>query len=118
MLRPRQPYSLLLPLLLLVLSACTTLGLEPAQSLQDRVAYVTSGADALVVTATNELAAHSISSADAQYVSTAGRQLSPLLAAVVSDPDPKSAEGRLQLAESTLKQLQAYVASHQRKLTP
>ena len=103
---------------LVLLTACASLGLEPPKSLQDRVAYVTSGADALVVTATNELAAHSISSADAQYVSAAGRQLSPLLAAVVSDPDPRSAEGRLVLAENTLKELQAYIASHQKRLTP
>lgn len=113
--RPRNTaYATFYAALLVLLSACASLGLEPAQSLQDRVAYVTSGADALVVTATNELAAHTISSADAQYVSTAGRQLSPLLAAVTSDPDPKSAEGRLELAENLLKQLQAYVASHQK----
>jgi len=102
-----------LPLLLL-LSACASLGLEAPRDLPDRIAYTTAGADALVVSTTNALAAHSISSADAQFVSTTGRQLSALLAAIESDPDPKSAEGRLKLAESILKQLQAYIASHQK----
>lgn len=114
----RIAYPAFWAVLLMMLSACASLGFEPPQSLQDRVAYVTSGADALVVTTTNALAAHSISSADAQYVSTSGRQLSPLLAAVTSDPDPRSAEGRLELAESVLKELQAYVASHQKGLQP
>lgn len=111
----RHPLRLsLLPCLLFCLAACQTLGLEPASSLQDKVAYVTTGADALVVSTTNALAAHTISSADAQYVSTAGRSLSELLVAVVADPDPKSAEGRLALAEGILKQLQTYVAAHQK----
>lgn len=114
----KRAYTAFYVFLLVTLSACATLGLEPPKSLPDRVAYVTAGADALVVSTKDALAAHSISSADAQYVSTTGRQLSPLLAAVTSDPDPQSAEGRLELAENILKQLQAYVASHQKGLKP
>jgi hypothetical protein len=104
----------LLPALLLLLSACQTLGLEAPRDLPDRVAYVTSGADALVVSTTNALNAHTISSSDAQFVSTSGHSLSTLAAAAASDPDPKAAEARLALAEGVLKQLQAYVATHQK----
>lgn len=110
----RRVHSLL-PFLLLVLSACATLGVEAPKGVSDRVAYVTAGADAVVVSTTNALTTHSISSNDAQYVSTTAHQLSPLLAAVTEDPDPKSAEARLALAEGILKQLQAYVAAHQVK---
>ena len=84
------------------------------RDLPDRIAYVTTGADAVVVSATNALHARAISSDDAQYISTAGRQLSLLVAAASSDPDPRSAEGRLALAEGILRQLQQYVASHQK----
>lgn len=114
---PRRPFSLLLPFLLLALNACASLGIEAPKDLPDRIAYVTAGADAVVVSATNALNAHSISSADAQFVSTAGQQISTLAVAAASDPDPKSAAGRLALAEGVLKQLQAYLAAHQ-KVTP
>jgi len=106
-----------LPFLLLALSACASLGIETPQNTPDRIAYVTSGADALVVSTTNALAAHTISSADAQYVSTAGRGLSGLAAAAAADPDPTSASNRLALAENILKQLQQYVANHQKVKT-
>ena len=105
----------MLPLLLLLLSGCASLGLEAPKDIPDRIAYVTSGADAVVVSATNALNAHSISSTDAQFVSTTGKQISALLAAAGSDPDPKSAAGRLALAEGVLKQLQQYLASKQVK---
>lgn len=97
-----------------VLSACASLGLDPPKNLQERIAYVTAGADAVVVSTTNALASHSISSADAQFVSTSGHALSGLVATASSDPDPKSAEARLALAENILRQLQAYVAAHER----
>lgn len=100
--------------MMMILSACATLGIEAPQNLQERIAYVTTSTDAVVVSATNALNARAISSNDAQYVSTTAHQISPLLAAVASDPDPKAAEGRLALAEGILKQLQAYVASHQK----
>jgi hypothetical protein len=98
----------------IALSACASLGLDPPRNLQERIAYVTAGADAVVVSATNALTAHTISSDDAQFVSTSGHALSDLVEASSLDPDPKSAEGRLALAESVLKQLQAYVAAHQK----
>jgi len=101
--------------LLLILAGCATLGFEQPQSLPDRIAYVTSGADAVVVSTTNALNAHVISSSDAQFVSTTGKQLSLLVNAASTDPDPTSAEGRLKLAESVLRQLQAYLASKQVK---
>jgi|KBSSwiStaDraftv2_1062776.scaffolds.fasta_scaffold451009_3 hypothetical protein len=102
-------------LLLVLLSACATFGYEQPRSLPDRIAYVTSGADAVVVSTTNALNAHVISSTDAQFVSTTGKQLSLLVQAASTDPDPKSAEGRLALAESVLRQLQSYLASKQVK---
>ncbi len=112
--RPYIAFSAMLCLALLTLGACTTLGLETPRDLPERVAYVTAGTDAVVVAAVHAVGAGSLSSADAQYISTAGRQLSALIAAAASDPDPRSAEGRLALAEGILKQLQAYVASHQK----
>lgn len=111
---PQRPYSLLLPLLLLALSACATLGIEAPKDIPDRIAYVTSGADAVVVSATNALNAHAISSSDAQYVSAAGRQLSALAEAASTETDPRAAQDRLALAEGVLKQLQVYVATHQK----
>lgn len=102
-------------LLLILLTACATLGLEAPKDTPDRIAYVTTGADAVVVSATNALNAHAISSVDAQFVSTSGRQLSALAAAASTDPDPKSAAGRLALAEGVLRQLQAYLATKQVK---
>lgn len=108
----KRNISLALPLLIF-LAACASLGYEAPQNLSDRIAYTTSAADAVVVSATNALAAHTISSADAQFVSTSGRSLSGLVAAAAADPDPKSAEGRVALAEGILRQLQAYLAAHQ-----
>ena len=110
--KPR--YAAFYALVLVLLSACASLGLEAPRSLSDRIAYVTAGADAVVVSATNALNARAISSTDAQYIATTGRQLSVLLAAASADPDPRSAEGRLQLAEGVLRQLQAYIASKQK----
>ena len=110
--------SIALLALCCLLVACETLGLATPKDVPDRIAYVTTGADAVVVAATNALTAHTISSADAQFVSTSGHQLSLLAAAAGADPDPTSAEGRLALAEGVLKQLQTYVATHKRGLQP
>lgn len=107
-------HLLFLPLLLVALSACQALDLEAPTSTSDRAAYVISGADGVVMSATNALNAHQISSADAEYVSTTGHSLSSLVGAVATDPDPKSADARLVLAENSLKLLRDYLATHQK----
>lgn len=110
---PRKPlYAAFCAALLITLTACASLGLETPKTLNERMAYVQSSADGLVVATTNALNAHTISSKDAEYVSASAKQLQGLVSAVSSDPDPATAEGRLKLAEGVLIQLQTYVASH------
>lgn len=94
-----------------VLAGCATLGIEAPKTLPDRIAYATSTADGLVVSTTNALNAHTIGSADAAYVSRTAKETSLLLGAATTDSDPKSAEGRVQLAESVLRNLQSYLAA-------
>lgn len=111
----KTAYAAFWAALLVTLGACASLGVEAPKTLNERVAYVESSADALVVTTTNALNAHTISSKDAQFVADSAKQLQLLSAAVTSDPDPASAEGRLKLAEGILRQIQTYVAAHQGK---
>lgn len=103
-----------LPFLLLLLSACQTLGLEKPTEFPDRVAYAYSLTDGAVRTATNALDAKTISSADAKYVREAAvstRTLIGAAEAAFGEGDIQSAEGRLALAEGVLRQLQQYLAS-------
>jgi hypothetical protein len=103
-----------LPFLLILLSACQTLGLEKPTEFPDRVAYAYALADGAVTTATNALNAKAISSSDAKYVREAAvstRTLIVAAEAAFGEGDVQSAEGRLALAEGVLRQLQTYLAS-------
>jgi hypothetical protein len=99
--------------LLLILSACQTLGLETPESFSDRVAYAYANADGAVRATTNALNAQTISSTDAKYVRDAAVSSRALVDAAMNAHgagDVSTAEGRLALAEGVLKQLQTYVA--------
>jgi hypothetical protein len=113
---PRQPYSLLLPLLLLALSACAALGIAPAQSLDQRIAYA-KGVDTAVLTAsTAALRAQQISSADHEHVIKIAEQAKSLLdsAEALTSTDPTAAGAKLQLATAVLTELQSYLNSRKK----
>lgn len=101
----------LLPLLLLVLSACSTLGVAPAQSFDQKLAYAYATHTAVLTTATNALSAGTIKSADAEQVLKLADESRALLdgAKAVSSTDPTMAGNKLALAASILTQLQSYL---------
>lgn len=98
--------------LLLLLAGCASLGLAPASSFSDRLAYSYGTHSAVLVTATQSLEAGEISSEDASRVlKVADEARTALDAARVASGagDVTTAEGRLQLATALLTNLQAYL---------
>jgi hypothetical protein len=96
-----------------LLAACATLGIEKPQGFTDRLSYVYSTADGVVTATTNALNAQTISSADAKYVrdtAVSTRTLAEAAQTAYGAGDISTAEGRLNLAEGVLRQLQAYTA--------
>jgi hypothetical protein len=96
-----------------LLAACVPLGLERPTEFPDRVAYAYSNVDGAVTAATNALNAKTIGSADAKFVRDTAVNARTLLVAAETafgDGDISTAEGRLNLAEGVLRQLQAYTA--------
>lgn len=113
----RMRKLLFVPVMLAVvacLAACPGLGLQPAGTFKEKLAYAYSTHTALQNAAASSLAAHEITSADAEAVlKIADESRQVLDAAKVADSagDPKTAEGRLLLATSILEQLQTYLRS-------
>ncbi len=104
--------SLIVPWLLIVLSACASLGLAPASTLEDRLAYAVSQNAAVRQAAANSLNAKEITLEDAQRVLAITDQvrLSLDAARMASESgDPQTAEGRLQLATAILIEIQNYL---------
>lgn len=104
--------TLVLPFLLILLAGCASLGLETAKKFNERAAYVHSGVNGVVAAATNSLNAKAIRSDDAEYVrDTAVRTRTFVVAAETAygGGDIQTAEGRLQLAEGILRELQRHV---------
>lgn len=104
--------TLILPLLALLLAGCASLGLESAQSFNERAAYVHSSINGVVTAATNSLNASSIKSVDAEYVRDSAVRTRTLTAAAETaygEGDIATAEGRLALAEGVLRELQRHV---------
>jgi hypothetical protein len=101
----------LLPLLLII-TACTSLGLAPAASFEDKLAYAVSENAAVRQAAANALAAGDIDLSDAQNVLKITDESRALLdAARVASGlgDISTAEARLSLATTILVKLQAYL---------
>ena len=102
--------------LIAILAACAQLGLAPAQSFDQKLAYAYGAHTAVLKATTSALKAKSLSSADAEHVATLADQSRQLLdAAKVASTggDVTTATGRLLLATQILEQLQVYLRSKQ-----
>ncbi len=96
----------------LLLAGCTALGLAPAQSLDDRLAYAYATHTAVLDAAATAVNAGELSSADGEWVLVLADESRLILDAVRSaaeDGDVSTAEGRLALASNILLQLQDYL---------
>lgn len=96
------------------LAACPGIGLQPAGTFKEKLAYAYSTHTALQNAAASSLATHEITTADAEAVLKVADDSRTILdAARVADSagDPKTAEGRLALATTILEQLQTYLRS-------
>lgn len=94
---------------LLLLAGCASLGLAPASTIKDRIAYAYSTESAVVKAARDSLAANEITSADAENVvaiASQADQALDLATTAVGAGDLSTAEARLQLAVSLLTNLQ------------
>jgi hypothetical protein len=98
--------------LVLLIAGCASLGLAPASSLTDRIAYSYASHSAVLNATTAALEAGDIGVEDAQRVLKVADQARDALDAArlaVNAGDVSTAEGRLQLAASILTELQAYL---------
>lgn len=100
----------------LLLSACAQVGLQPAQSFDERLAYAYGANTAVREASVSALDAGSISAEDMEHVIALSDQARSLLdaARVASGAgDLGTAESRLALATSVLTQLQTYLRERQ-----
>lgn len=100
--------------LLLILTACASLGLAPASSFEERLAYAVSQNAAVRNTAAVSLERNEIALEDAQRVLKITDEIRTALDAArlaAGAGDVSTAEGRLQLATSILINVQAYLRS-------
>lgn len=100
--------------LLLILSACASLGLAPASSFEERLAYAVSQNAAVRTAAAVSLERNEIAKEDAIRVLAITDQARTALDAArlaASTGDVSTAEGRLQLATAILIELQNYLRS-------
>ena len=103
-------------LILAFLAACAELGLAPAQTFDQKLAYAYGTHTAVIQTATQALTDKTITSTDARQVlklADESRTLLDAARAASGAGDPSTAEGRLTLAAQILTQLQAYLRSRQ-----
>jgi hypothetical protein len=100
--------------LLLILTACASLGLAPASSFEERLAYAVSQNAAVREAAAVSVERKEISVDDAKRVLKITDEVRTALDAArlaAGAGDVSTAEGRLQLATSILVNLQAYLRS-------
>lgn len=100
--------------LLLILAACASLGLAPASSFEERLAYAVSQNAAVRETAAVSVERKEISVDDARRVLKITDEVRTALDAArvaAGAGDVATAEGRLQLATSILVNLQEYLRS-------
>jgi len=111
--------SLFVPLLLMMLSACATLGLEQPQDFAERKAYADGQVTAFVNTARNAFAEGRLSQEDSREALKIAKEASALLDTAelaAGAGDMSQAEDRLALALRTLEKLEAYlIAKEQRQ---
>jgi hypothetical protein len=98
---------------LLILSACTSLGFERAQSLDERIHEGVTDLTAINDAVANSLASHGLSSEDAQAVldkTREGKGALNLARAALDAGDLGTAEGRLNLGIAALTQAREHLA--------
>jgi hypothetical protein len=103
----------IIPLLFLI-TACASLGLAPASSFEERLAYAVSQNAAVRETAAVSLERNELALEDARRVLKITDEVRTALDAArlaAGAGDVSTAEGRLQLATSILVNLQAYLRS-------
>lgn len=102
-----------LGLLCALLTACASLGLAPAKTLSDRLAYGYSTLSAVQYAAATATTAGELSYSDAEDVLKLADQSRVLLdgAKAVLATDPEAAATKLSLAVAILTQLQSYMRS-------
>lgn len=101
---------------LLVLVGCASLGMAPAQTFDQKLAYAYGTHTAVVQAATQALNDKTITSTDALQVlklADESRALLDASRAALAAGDPATANGRLALATQILVQLQSYLRSKQ-----
>jgi hypothetical protein len=112
----RQPLRLLpLPFILLLLSACTALGLQPAQTFNQKLAYAYGTHTAVLQAATMDVKAGTLKSADAQQILQLSDQAKTILdsaTALAASGDTTGATNKLALATAALTALQTYLNTH------
>ena len=99
---------------LILLAGCAQLGLAPAQTLDEKLAYAYGTHTAVQRAAASALTARDISSADAEQVLKLADESRALLdgaRAAAKIGDTSTADGKLLLATSILAQLQTYLRS-------
>lgn len=102
----------------LLLSGCASLGLAPASTFDERLAYAVSQNAAVRQTAANSLDAGEIQLQDAQFVlktTDEARTLLDAAKAANGAGDVSTAEGRLSVGVSVLTQLQTYLRTRSKK---
>ncbi len=102
--------------LLLMLAACSSLGIAPASSFEQRLAYAVSQNAAVRQTAAVSLERNELSLEDAQRVLKITDEIRTMLDAArlaSGSGDITTAEGRLQLATSVLVNLQTYLRNRE-----
>ena len=99
-------------LILLMMSACASIGIAPAESFTQRLAYAYATQTAVLQSTTQSLEAGEIGSEDAvRVLAVADKAREALDAAKLASGvgDLSTAEARLNLAVSLLSQLQSYL---------
>jgi thioester reductase-like protein len=109
--------SALSALFVLLVVGCAQLGIAPAQSFDQKLAYAEQVDTAVLTASTAALRAQQISSADHEHVIALADQAKALIdsAKLLAATDPTSASGKLALATSVLQQLQLYLNSRKGK---
>lgn len=97
-----------------LLSGCSSLGLHPAQTFQDKLAYGYATHKAVIDTATNAVTLGTLSISDAEAVHKLGVESKTLLDAarlVYTAGDVGAANSKLLLATTVLTELQRYLSA-------
>lgn len=99
-------------LVILLLTGCAQLGLAPAQTFDQKLAYAYGTHTAVVQAAAGAVTSKALSKDDGTKVLALADQSRALLDAAKIAGDPTEAGNKLLLATAILTQLQAYLQSH------